>query len=63
MFAMAKLMGMETTEQNKVALYLFNNIKTLKETKNVKIIFDKTIKKIYNKNRNESHRQCVLPIY
>lgn len=38
MFAMAKLMGMETTEQNKVALYLFNNIKTLKETKNVKII-------------------------
>ena len=28
MFAMAKLMEMETTEQNKVALYLFNNIKT-----------------------------------
>ena len=27
MFAMAKLMEMETTEQNKVALYLFNNIK------------------------------------
>lgn len=26
-FAMAKLMEMETTEQNKVALYLFNNIK------------------------------------
>ncbi len=26
MFAMAKLMKMETTEQNKVALYLFNNI-------------------------------------
>ena len=25
MFAMAKLMEMETTEQNKVALYLFNN--------------------------------------
>ena len=25
-FAMAKLMGMETTEQNKVALYLFNSI-------------------------------------
>ena len=25
MFAMAKLMKMETTEQNKVALYLFNN--------------------------------------
>lgn len=24
MFAMAKLMEMETTEQNKVALYLFN---------------------------------------
>lgn len=38
MFAMAKLMEMETTEQNKVALYLFNNIKTLKEAKNVKII-------------------------
>ena len=29
MFAMAKLMEMETTEQNKVALYLFNNIMTL----------------------------------
>lgn len=28
MFAMAKLMEMETTEQNKVALYLFNNIKS-----------------------------------
>ena len=28
MFAMAKLMEMETTEQNKVALYLFNNITT-----------------------------------
>ena len=27
MFAMAKNMEMETTEQNKVALYLFNNIK------------------------------------
>ena len=27
MFAMAKLMEMETTEQNKVALYLFNDIK------------------------------------
>ncbi len=27
MFAMAKLMGMETTDQNKVALYLFNSIK------------------------------------
>ena len=26
MFAMAKLMEMETAEQNKVALYLFNNI-------------------------------------
>ncbi len=26
MFAMAKLMEMETTEQNKVALYLVNNI-------------------------------------
>ena len=29
MFAMAKLMEMETTEQNKVSLYLFNNISTL----------------------------------
>ena len=28
MFAMAKFMEMETTERNKVALYLFNNIKT-----------------------------------
>ena len=27
MFAMAKLMEMETTSQNKVALYLFNNLK------------------------------------
>lgn len=27
MFAMAKLMEMDMTEQNKVALYLFNNIK------------------------------------
>ncbi len=26
MFAMSKLMEMETTEQNKVALYLFNSI-------------------------------------
>ncbi len=26
MFAMAKFIEMETTEQNKVALYLFNNI-------------------------------------
>ena len=26
-FAMAKLMEMETTEQNKVELYLFNNTK------------------------------------
>ena len=34
MFAMAKLMEMETTEQNKVALYLFNSIKPLS------IIFD-----------------------
>ena len=29
MFVMAKLMKMETTEQNKVALYLFNNINHL----------------------------------
>lgn len=28
MFAIAKLMEMESTEQNKVALYLFNNIET-----------------------------------
>ena len=26
MFLMAKLMEMETTEQNKVALYLFNSV-------------------------------------
>jgi hypothetical protein len=26
-------------------------------------IFDKQIKNVYNKNRNESHRQCVLPIW
>ena len=29
MFAMAKLMEMETTEQNKVALYLFNTVISL----------------------------------
>ena len=29
MLAMAKLMEMETTEQNKVALYLFNSIKNV----------------------------------
>lgn len=29
MFAMAKLIEMETTEQNKVVLYLFNNIKNI----------------------------------
>ena len=29
MFVMAKLIEMETTEQNKVALYLFNNIKVI----------------------------------
>ena len=29
MFVMAKLMEMETTEQNKVALYLFNSINQL----------------------------------
>ena len=28
MFVMAKLMEMKTTEQNKVALYLFNNVKS-----------------------------------
>ena len=31
MFAMAKLMEMETTEQNKVALYLYNNISISKK--------------------------------
>ena len=30
-FAMAKLIEMETTEQNKVALYLFNSIKNNKK--------------------------------
>ena len=33
MFAMAKLMEMETTEQNKIVLYLFNNIKHLEPKK------------------------------
>ena len=32
MFAIAKLMEMETTEQNKVALYLFNNITSYEVT-------------------------------
>ena len=32
MFAMAKLMEIETTEQNKVALYLFNSIKNNEKT-------------------------------
>ena len=31
MFVMAKLMEMETTEKNKVALYLFNNITVYEE--------------------------------
>ena len=31
MFAMAKLMEMETTEQNKIALYLYNNINISKK--------------------------------
>lgn len=31
MFAMAKLMEMETTEQNRVVLYLFNNITVYEE--------------------------------
>ena len=34
MFAMAKLMEMETTEQNKVALYLYNNINISKKCNN-----------------------------
>ena len=29
MFSMTKLMEMESTEQNKVALYLFNNIRSI----------------------------------
>ena len=29
MFAMAKLMEMESTEQNQVALYVFNNLYTI----------------------------------
>lgn len=32
MFTMARLMEMETTEQNKVALYLFNNIMEITNT-------------------------------
>ena len=32
MFAMAKLMEMETTEQNKVALYLFNVVKKVENS-------------------------------
>lgn len=31
MFAMAKLMEMETAEQNKIALFLFNNINCLED--------------------------------
>ena len=33
MFAMAKLMEMESTEQNKVALYLFNSIQNKNKMK------------------------------
>ena len=40
-FAMAKLMEMETTEQNKVALYLFNTL----NMKKVSIIFEYFTKK------------------
>lgn len=32
MFAMAKLMEMESTEQDKVALFLFNNIPNISNT-------------------------------
>ena len=39
MFAMAKLMEMETTEQNKVALFLFNSIEYL-ECKKEQAYFD-----------------------
>ena len=35
MFAMAKLMEMETTEQNKVALYLFNYVNPKAYKKNI----------------------------
>ena len=38
MFAMAKLMEMNTTEQNKVALYLFNNINVSEIRRNPKTI-------------------------
>ena len=34
MFAMAKLMEMDSTEQNKVALYLFNSINKFNLLKN-----------------------------
>ena len=38
MFAMAKLMDMESTEQNKVALYWFNNINAGKISKKFAIL-------------------------
>ena len=38
MFAMAKLMEMETTEQNKIVLYLFNNIKNLEPKSDKQIL-------------------------
>ena len=34
MFAMAKLVEMDATQQNKIALYLFNSIKQLEICKN-----------------------------
>ena len=37
MFAMAKLMEMRTTEQNKVALYLFNSIKHFEQKRQVNL--------------------------
>ncbi len=39
MFAMAKLMEMETTEQNKVALYLFNSISNLSSKVSINSLF------------------------
>jgi hypothetical protein len=48
-------------EPKKYETYI-DEAQRLKTGVNWKNIFDKQIKNVYNKNRNESHRQCVLPI-
>ena len=54
MFAMAKLMEMDTSEQNKVALYLYNNAIQICVEKLCKLWYNKivTIRSYANYNKN-----------